>query len=305
MLPVARLASVAASPAIGYARPHMQLIIISGLSGSGKSVALNVLEDAYFYCIDNLPARLLAETVGFLDKAGHRNISVAVDARSGDSLEALPAAMRSLKAEGVDVRLLFLDAKDETLIKRFSETRRKHPLSEGVLTIEEAIVRERELLGPASELGAHIDTSDVGPNTLRGWVKELVAIERPAMTLLFESFGYKQGIPLDADFVFDVRCLPNPYYDPALRPLTGLDAPVVTFMERIEDARRMEADIGDFVARWLPGFKGDNRAYLTVAIGCTGGQHRSVFFVERLARRFRGGAQVLVRHRQLRQEPVA
>lgn len=283
----------------------MQLILISGLSGSGKSVALNVLADAYFYCIDNLPARLLADTVRFLDRAGHRNVAVAVDARSGDSLEALPEAVRALKEEGLDVRLLYLDAKNDTLIKRFSETRRKHPLSDGVLTIDEAIARERELLAPVSELGAHIDTSDAAPNILRGWVKDLVAVARPGMTLLFESFGYKQGIPLDADFVFDVRCLPNPYYDPQLRPLTGLDAQVIEFLERIEDARDMESDIGDYLERWLPFFERDNRAYLTVAIGCTGGQHRSVFFAERLAKRFRDRTQVLVRHRQLRQEALA
>lgn len=283
----------------------MQLVLISGLSGSGKSVALNVLADAYFYCIDNLPARLLADTVRFLDRAGHRNVAVAVDARSGDSLEALPEAVRALKEEGLDVRLLYLDAKNDTLIKRFSETRRKHPLSDGVLTIDEAIARERELLAPVSELGAHIDTSDAAPNILRGWVKDLVAVARPGMTLLFESFGYKQGIPLDADFVFDVRCLPNPHYDPQLRPLTGLDAQVIEFLERIGDARDMERDIGDYLERWLPFFERDNRAYLTVAIGCTGGQHRSVFFAERLAQRFRDRTQVLVRHRQLRQEALA
>jgi UPF0042 nucleotide-binding protein len=198
--------------------------------------------------------------------------------------------------------VLFLDAKDETLIRRFSETRRKHPLADGTRTLEECILYERELLGGVAELGARIDTSDVPANTLRGWVKDLVTIDRPGMTVLFESFGYKQGIPLDADLVFDVRCLPNPYYDEALRPLTGLDPAVVDFLERIDEVKRMEADIGEFVARWLPCFLRDNRAYLTVAVGCTGGQHRSVFFVERLARRFRAETPVLVRHRQLRPE---
>jgi UPF0042 nucleotide-binding protein len=283
----------------------MQLVIISGLSGSGKSVALKVLEDAYFYCVDNLPARLLVETARFLRAAGHRHASVAVDARSGGSLEALPEGLRTLRAEGMDVRLLFLDAKDDTLIRRFSETRRKHPLADGNRTLEECIVHERELLGTVGELGARIDTSDVAANTLRGWIKDLVTLERPGMTLLFESFGFKQGIPLDADLVFDVRCLPNPFYDETLRPLTGLDAPVIAFLERVDEAVRMAADIGDFVARWLPSYVRDNRAYLTVAIGCTGGQHRSVFFVERLARRFRAETPVLVRHRQLKQEVSA
>ena len=277
----------------------MQLVIISGLSGSGKSVALNVLEDASFYCVDNLPATLLAETVAFLRTGGYERIAVSVDARSGAALDTLPRAVESLKALGIDVRLLFLDAKNDTLIKRFSETRRRHPLARENLALDESIARERELLEPIGEIGHHIDTSDISANTLRGWIKDLLAIDRGAMTLLFESFGFKQGIPLDADMVFDVRCLPNPFYDPRLRPLTGLDAEVIAFLDAIPDARRMEQDIGDFVARWLPAFQRDNRAYLTVAVGCTGGQHRSVHFAERLAARFRAAAPVLVRHREL------
>jgi UPF0042 nucleotide-binding protein len=283
----------------------MQLVIISGLSGSGKSVALKVLEDAYFYCVDNLPARLLVETAAFLRDAGYRHAAIAVDARSGDALETLPDALHALRGLGVDVRLLFLDAKDDTLIRRFSETRRKHPLADGTRTLEECILRERELIGPVAELGARVDTSDVAANTLRGWIKDLVTLERPGMTLLFESFGFKQGIPLDADLVFDVRCLPNPHYDEALRPLSGLDPAVIAFLERIDDVRRMESDIGDFLERWLPCYLRDNRASLTVAIGCTGGQHRSVYFAERLARRFGGQSAVLLRHRQLRPETLA
>jgi UPF0042 nucleotide-binding protein len=283
----------------------MQLVIISGLSGSGKSVALKALEDAYFYCVDNLPASLLVETAAFLRDAGYRHAAVAVDARSGASLQALPEALQALRSRGTDVRVLFLDAKDDTLIRRFSETRRKHPLADGTRTLEECILYEREVLGTVAELGARIDTSDVAANTLRGWVKDLVTLERPGMTLLFESFGFKQGIPLDADLVFDVRCLPNPYYDEALRPLTGLDPAVIAFLEAVDDARHMESDIGDYLARWLPCFLRDNRAYLTVAIGCTGGQHRSVYFAERLARRFRADVPVLVRHRQMRPETLA
>jgi UPF0042 nucleotide-binding protein len=283
----------------------MQLVIISGLSGSGKSVALKVLEDAYFYCVDNLPARLLVETATFLRDAGYRHAAIAVDARSGDAQDTLPGALRTLQAQGVDVRLLFLDAKDDTLIRRFSETRRKHPLADGTRTLEECILRERELIGALAELGARIDTSDVAANTLRGWVKDLVTLEHPGMTLLFESFGFKQGIPLDADLVFDVSCLPNPHYDEALRPLSGLDPEVAAFLERIDDVRRMEADIADFLQRWLPCYLRDNRAYLTVAIGCTGGQHRSVYFAERLAHRFQDQCAVLLRHRQLRPETLA
>ena len=277
----------------------MQVVIVSGLSGSGKSVALNVLEDAGFYCVDNLPATLLAETVAFLQDGGYQRIGVSVDARSGSALDTLPHAVEALKARGIDVRLLFLDAKNDTLIKRFSETRRRHPLARENLALDESIARERELLEPIGEIGHHIDTSDIAANTLRGWIKDLLAIDRTAMTLLFESFGFKQGIPLDADMVFDVRCLPNPFYDARMRALTGLDAEVIAFLDAIPDARRMEQDIGDFVARWLPAFQRDNRAYLTVAVGCTGGQHRSVHFAERLAARFRTAAPVLVRHREL------
>lgn len=277
----------------------MQLVVISGLSGSGKSIALNVLEDASYYCVDNLPATLLTETVAFLETAGYDRVGITIDARSGVGLAELPAAVRGLKARGVDVRLLFLDAKNDTLIKRFSETRRRHPLADGKATLDEAIARERELLGEIGELGQHIDTSDLAPNILRGWVRDIVAVDGSGMTLLFESFGFKQGIPLDADLVFDVRCLPNPFYDPKLRMLCGLDADVVDFLEALPQVRRMLNDIGDFIDRWLPDFVRDNRAYLTVALGCTGGQHRSVYFAERLAQRFAGKAPVLLRHRQL------
>jgi UPF0042 nucleotide-binding protein len=280
----------------------MLVVIVSGLSGSGKSVALNVLEDASFYCVDNLPATLLTDTVAFLQGGGYDRIAVSVDARSGPALDALPRSVEAMKALGVDVRLLFLDAKNDTLIKRFSETRRRHPLGGKNLTLDESISHERELLEPVGEIGHHIDTSDISANTLRSWVKDLVEIDRSGMTLLFESFGFKQGIPLDADMVFDVRCLPNPFYDPRLRPLTGLDAEVIAFLDALPDARRMETDIGDFVDRWLPAFQRDNRAYLTVAVGCTGGQHRSVYFAERLAQRFRAEAPVLIRHRQLVRE---
>ncbi|HLU77825.1 MAG TPA: RNase adapter RapZ [Burkholderiales bacterium] len=277
----------------------MQLILISGLSGSGKSIALNVLEDARYYCVDNLPAPLLFEAVGLLRESGYERMAVSIDARSGTALTDLPAALLTLKSQGIDVRLLFLDANTETLIKRFSETRRKHPLSDGNQTLAESIARERDLLQELVVLGHHIDTSDVAPNTLRAWIRDLVEVDRSGTTLLFQSFGFKEGIPLDADLVFDVRCLPNPFYDPKLRPLCGMDREVCDFLEAIPDVASMLQDIGDFVERWLPHFLRDNRAYLTVAIGCTGGQHRSVYMVERLAERFQGQAPIVVRHRQL------
>src|SRR5471032_1655379 len=199
----------------------MQLVLISGLSGSGKSVALDVLEDSGYYCVDNLPVALVMPLLESLAGSGHEHVALSMDARSGTSVRQLPQTVAALKQKGVDVRLLFLEAKDDALIKRFSETRRRHPLSEGGLTVAESIARERELLGDIGELAHHVDTSKFSPNTLRGWIKNLVDVDRSRLTLLFESFGFRQGIPLDADFVFDVRCLPNPYYDPRLRELTA------------------------------------------------------------------------------------
>jgi len=277
----------------------MQLVIITGLSGSGKSVALKALEDATYYTADNLPAKLLPAMVDFLREAGYARVAVSIDARSGDTLNQLPQQLSELKARGIDVRILFLEAKTGTLLKRFSETRRRHPLSAGELTVPECVARERELLAEIGGLSHHIDTSELNPNALRAWIKEFVDFDHAGMTLLFQSFGYKHGIPLDADLVFDVRCLPNPFYDPRLRPLTGKDRAVVDFLEADANVNRMYNDIRTFVANWLPCFLADNRSYVTVAIGCTGGEHRSVYFVETLARHFRESRRVLVRHREL------
>jgi UPF0042 nucleotide-binding protein len=278
---------------------RMQLVIITGLSGSGKSVALKVLEDSAFYTSDNLPVKLLPELVEFLRAAGYERVAVSIDARSGDTLSELPGQLRELKARGVGVRVVFLESKTETLLKRFSETRRRHPLSEGKLTVAECIGRERELLADIGAESHHIDTSDLNPNALRAWIKEFVESAHAGLTLLFQSFGYKHGIPLDADLVFDVRCLPNPYYDPVLRPLTGKHRAVVDFLEADANVKRMHDDIRKFLDDWLPCFDADNRSYVTVAIGCTGGEHRSVYFVEKLAAHFRADRRVLVRHREL------
>ncbi len=277
----------------------MQLIIITGLSGSGKSVALKALEDSAYYTADNLPAKLLPEMVDFLRDAGYTQSAVSIDTRSGDTLNQLPRQVRDLKARGFDVRVLFLDAKTDTLLKRFSETRRRHPLSNGDLTVSECIQREREMLAEIGGLSHHIDTSDLNPNALRAWIKDIVELDPAGLTLLFQSFGFKHGIPLDADLVFDVRCLPNPFYDPRLRPLTGKDAPVIAFLEANANVREMLEDIRKFIDRWLPCFVADNRSYVTVAIGCTGGEHRSVYFVEALAKYFIQQRRVLVRHREL------
>jgi UPF0042 nucleotide-binding protein len=276
----------------------MQLIIVTGLSGSGKSVVLKALEDTGYYCIDNLPATLLPQIYENLNDAQER-VAISTDTRSA-ALEALPENIEKLKAQGVNVQVLFLESTTQALVKRFSETRRRHPLSSEDITLAESIEYERQLLSPLAELGPHIDTSDLSANTLRGWVKDFVASNNSSITLLFTSFGFKHGIPLDADFVFDVRCLPNPHYDPMLRPMTGRDLPVKAFLEQQPLVTEMYKDIENFITRWLPSFILENRSYLTIAIGCTGGQHRSVHLVEELGKHFTcQKQQVLIRHREL------
>jgi UPF0042 nucleotide-binding protein len=247
--------------------------------------------------VDNLPANLLPQIYENL-KGTQNRVAISTDTRSG-ALEALPENIKKLKAVGVSVQVLFLESTKQALVKRFSETRRRHPLSNEDITLGESIELERELLAPLSELGHHIDTSELSANTLRGWVKDFVAQENKEITLLFASFGFKHGIPLDADFVFDVRCLPNPHYDPLLRPMTGRDAPVKAFLAQQPMVHDMYQDIENFVTRWLPSFVQENRSYLTIAIGCTGGQHRSVHIVEELGKHFSQQQQVFIRHREL------
>ncbi len=280
----------------------MQLVLVSGLSGSGKSIALDVLEDSGYYCVDNLPATLLLDVVRFLDGGGQSRIAVSVDARSV-ALSSLPQHLAALKAMGAETTVLFLEAGAETLLRRFSETRRSHPLAgsdnAGGLTLSEAIARERELLAGVSELGHRIDTSGVQPKVLRNWIKEILGPGAGSVTLLFESFAFRDGIPLDADWVVDARMLPNPHYQPGLAALTGRDAPVIEFLEREEKVGAFLEDLRGFLGRWLPEVRRDNRNYLTVAIGCTGGRHRSVYLAERLAQSFGAEWRVLLRHRGL------
>ncbi|MFP5419083.1 MAG: RNase adapter RapZ [Gammaproteobacteria bacterium] len=277
----------------------MQVILVSGLSGSGKSIAIAVLEDMGFYCIDNLPLPMLESLVSFLRQQGHTRVAIAIDARSGASFSQMPQIADSLRGQGVDLRVVFLEAKTLSLVQRFSETRRRHPLSSDAVSLQEAIQLEREMLADIAPLAHRIDTSDLSASALRLWIKDLIGQDRSRLTLLFESFGFKHGIPLDADLVFDVRCLPNPHYVADLRPLTGRDQPVKAYLEASPNAMALLADIRGFVENWLPCFIRDHRAYLTVAIGCTGGQHRSVYFAETLATAFREREQVLVRHREL------
>jgi UPF0042 nucleotide-binding protein len=280
----------------------VQLVLVSGLSGSGKSIALGVLEDSGYYCVDNLPATLLLDVVKFLYDGGHGRIAVSVDARSV-ALSSLPQHLAALKALGAESTVLFLEATADTLLRRFSETRRSHPLAgTGLttgLTLGEAIERERALLAGVSELGHRIDTSGLQPKVLRNWIKELLGLGGGSLTLQFESFAFRDGIPLDADWVVDARMLPNPHYEQGLAQLTGRDAPVIEFLERQERVGAFLEDVRAFLARWLPDVRRDNRNYVTVAIGCTGGRHRSVYLAEQLARAFRPEARVLVRHRGL------
>jgi UPF0042 nucleotide-binding protein len=279
----------------------VQIILVSGLSGAGKSIALGVLEDAGYYCVDNLPATLLMDVVGFLAEAGHERVALSVDARSA-ALAALPKSVARLQAGGADCRVLFLEAGTPTLVRRFSETRRRHPLTVEGLTLAEAIERERMLMGEIAVLGHRIDTSDLQPKALRNWIRDLLGLGAGTLALLFESFAFRDGLPLDADWVIDARMLPNPHYDPGLRPLTGRDAAVIAYLEGEAAVQRFVEDVRAFLARWLPEMVKENRSYLTVAIGCTGGRHRSVYLAEKLAAAFAGDWRVLVRHRGLARE---
>jgi RNase adapter protein RapZ len=279
----------------------MQLTLISGLSGSGKSVALKALEDADFFCIDNLPADLIPEMVRFLDSRLEPRAAISVDVRSAGTVGALPRIVAAEKARGTDLQLLFLDSSNESLVKRFSETRRLHPLMRAGRTLPECIEDERRQLEGVAELGHHIDTSQLTPNALRSRVKDLIVLERERLTLVLESFGFKQGVPMEADFLFDARFLPNPFYDPGLKAQTGKDKDVVAFLEGETEAAHFAEEILRFLQRWLPKFALEHRTSITVAVGCTGGQHRSVYIVDRLAERLAAEYQVLARHRDLAQ----
>jgi UPF0042 nucleotide-binding protein len=287
----------------------MRLVLVTGISGSGKSIAINVLEDDGYYCIDNLPARFLPEVAESLQQAGHDRVAVSIDARSGESVAELRSTMAAIRGLGTEVKVIFLNARNDSLVQRFSETRRRHPLSfdagpsdaGNTRTLIEAIERERDMMSAIEDLGVSIDTSDLHPNVLRQWVRDVVGAQRAPLTLVFESFAYKHGVPLAADLVFDARCLPNPFYTTELRPLTGLDVPVAEFLEKIPAVRGFIDHIASFLQAWLPSYLQENRSYLTVALGCTGGQHRSVYCVERLAERFADSPSLLVRHRALTQ----
>ncbi|OWQ93988.1 RNase adaptor protein RapZ [Roseateles aquatilis] len=281
------------------------VVLVTGMSGGGKSIAMHALEDAGFFCVDNLPPELLPQFLELEKRRGWRRVAIAVDVRSAGSLPQLLLHIKEMRQTGISLRSIFLDADNDTLLRRFSETRRPHPLRVGTedsdthRALQEAIALERELLTPLRMESTVIDSSQLRPAQLRAWVRDLVRASGSSLTLVFESFAFKHGVPSDADFVFDVRVLPNPYYDRELRPLTGRDAPVAAYLEVQPEVRLMLSQIGAFIAQWLPNFGQDQRSYLTVAIGCTGGQHRSVYLVETLAKQFAFHGQVLKRHREL------
>jgi UPF0042 nucleotide-binding protein len=285
--------------------PRDQLIIVSGLSGSGKTVALRTLEDLGYYCVDNLPAALMPAFVQAISQnaAGlSHKLAVGVDVRNrAENLNRLPQILAELAQADIGYRLVFLDTRDEVLIKRYSETRRRHPLSADGLGLAEAIAEERRLLKPMLSIADRVvDTSDLNVHQLRRLVITEMGLTAGAMTLLFESFAYRRGVPTDADFVFDARCLPNPHWDPKLRPLSGKDLPVREWLEAKPEVGEFRDDLMHFLDKYLPRFESDGRSYVTICIGCTGGRHRSVYLSERLAEHFRQRyQQVLTYHREM------
>lgn len=289
----------------GRPAEQAEVVLVSGISGSGKSVALHALEDAGFFCVDNLPPELLHAFIRLEAARQTLRVAIAVDVRSASSLPHLLPVVNELRANGTSVRVLFLDASTPVLVRRYSESRRPHPLSKAKLSgdrlqaLEDSIEMERSLLAELRDLSHVVDTSQLRPAQLRSWVRDMVGARSSSLTLVFESFAYKHGVPLDADFVFDVRVLPNPFYVRELRSLTGQDAPVAEYLQAQPEVAEMLHQIEGFVRRWLPGFASDQRSYLTVAIGCTGGQHRSVYAVEWLSTRFSPSEPTLKRHREL------
>ena len=286
----------------------LEIVLITGMSGSGKSVALNALEDAGFFCVDNLPPELLVPFVALEKEHKATRVAIAMDIRTATSLPLLPEQLSVLKKQGITVKSLFLDATTETLVRRYSETRRKHPLSQSASdhstqdqrrALVDAIELERELLADLREHAHVIDTSIIRPSQLQGYVKSLISTSSEQLTLVFESFAFKRGVPGDADYVFDVRMLPNPHYEPELRQLTGQDEPVAVFLREQADVAQMLEHIHRFLSYWLDALARDHRSYVTVAIGCTGGQHRSVYLVEQLTKLFENKWITLKRHREL------
>ena len=277
----------------------MRLFIFTGLSGSGKSVALKTLEDLDFYCIDNLPIKLLDSCISTLVKQGYSNVAISLDVRNPSFLDVLPGEVQNLSKQGVDVKIIFLDSSNESLLRRYSESRRPHPLANEKRTLIECIQEERSLLQALKVNAEHIDTSRLTPQQLKKWVRGLIENKKQQFQLILQSFGFKYGIPLDTDFTFDVRCLPNPFYENELKNLSGIDLEVETYLNKNADTVKMVETIYEFASQWLPKFIREGRVILAISIGCTGGQHRSVYLVEQLNKKFKIDYRTLVRHRDL------
>jgi len=277
----------------------MEVIIISGLSGSGKSIALNALEDNDFYCIDNLPVTLLSNISQHLNHEHQDKVAISVDIRS-INIEKLPHVIKEIESLSIKTKLIYLESSTESIVRRFGETRRRHPLANEKLSLAEAIEKERAMLAPLAEIGYKIDTSSMSVNALKKTLNELIQLKEDNLALQFSSFGYKFGIPLDADFIFDVRCLPNPHYESDLKDLTGIDKPVADFFQNYKEVDKMYKDINHFISEWLTAFKNDQRHSLHIAIGCTGGKHRSVYIANKLFTHFSNPkSQVIIRHRDI------
>ncbi|HFC8540520.1 TPA: RNase adapter RapZ [Neisseria lactamica] len=282
----------------------MKIVLISGLSGSGKSVALRQMEDSGYFCVDNLPLEMLPALVSYhIERADETELAVSVDVRSGIDIAQAREQIAYLRGLGHRVEVLFVEAEEGVLVRRFSETRRGHPLSNQDMTLLESLKKEREWLFPLKEIAYCIDTSQMNAQQLRQAVRQWLKVERTGLLVILESFGFKYGVPANADFMFDMRSLPNPYYDSELRPYTGMDKPVWDYLDGQPLVQEMVGDIERFVTHWLPRLEEESRSYVTVAIGCTGGQHRSVYVVEELAGRLQGRYELLIRHRQMQNLP--
>ena len=298
------MTSTVENPIVHNAPPN-RLIVVSGLSGSGKTIALRTLEDLDYYCVDNLPSALLPAFVDAVAQAQpgrHQRLAVGIDVRNrAEDLNKLPQVLAGLGSQGIEHQLIFLDARDDVLFKRYSDTRRRHPLTGEGLSLNDAIARERKLMRPLSSIAERvIDTSDLNVHQLRRLIATELGMADGPLSMMFESFAYKRGVPADADFVFDARCLPNPHWDAQLRPLSGRDAAVRAWLEDKPEVAQYLAQLRDFLDTWLPRFEAENRSYVTICVGCTGGRHRSVYLCERLAEHFRATReQVLTFHREL------
>ena len=279
----------------------MQIVLVSGLSGAGKSTALTILEDSGYYCVDNLPLTMIEELAHIYQHYDYTQIAVGVDTRTSPLLDQFPRSIVALRDRGFDVRVVYLDANNSCLLTRYSETRRKHPLATPERTVEECINIERDLLADISQLAHRIDTSNLSANSLRKMIKEFVLADFNQLNIIIQSFGFKYGLPIDSDFVFDVRCLPNPHYDKSIREFNGTQQPIINFLAKEPTVDSMILDIYTMVSRWFDSFSQDNRNYLTIAIGCTGGKHRSVYIAGELSKIIGRNFpyNVITRHRQL------